>query len=110
MSFNVFPLALQVSPSDDPTVLAVVFAMFIVSGILGILIAIKAFSGYRHTGSMPMMFLAFGVICLTAIPALLSLVLTNLTGLPDYMIVIATKSSEVLGLLSIFYSLYGDFD
>lgn len=110
MNLGVSDLVMQVSRSGDPAVFAVVFVMFVASATLGILIAIKAFRGYQRNDSMPMMYLAFGVILLTAIPALLSLVLTNVTGLPDHIIVLGTKSSEMLGLLSIFYSLYGNFE
>jgi hypothetical protein len=56
-----------------------------------------------------MRYFALGVVLITAIPTVLSLVLTNMTDLPGYLVVISTNLTELLGLGAIAYALYGDF-
>jgi hypothetical protein len=87
-----------------------VLATFLLSSLLGLLIARKAYQGYLETRSKPMLYLAVGIVLLTAVPALLSSVLTTLTPLPGYIVVLVTNSSEIFGLLTIVYSLYADFE
>jgi hypothetical protein len=86
-----------------------VLSTFLLSSLLGVVIAWKAYAGYAATRSKPMLFLAVGVVLLTAVPALLSTVLTNFTVLPAFLVVLVTNGAEILGLLAIAYSLYGRF-
>jgi hypothetical protein len=109
------PAAVHVSPvlqvvqgTGGLRVLAVL-STFLLTSLLGLAIAWKAYTGYAATRSKPMLYLAAGIVLLTAVPALLSTVLTNFTGLPGFLVVLATNGAEILGLLAVAYSLYGDF-
>ncbi|SDN11550.1 hypothetical protein SAMN04487949_3422 [Halogranum gelatinilyticum] len=102
-------LPLQVTSTTDSAQVFVVLVTFLLSALLGLVIARKAFQGYRRNASKPMLFLAAGIVLLTAVPAVLSLFLSNFTGLPSYQVVLVTNGSELLGLLAIAYSLYGRF-
>jgi hypothetical protein len=100
---------LQVVQGTGTVRVLAVLSTFLVSSLLGVAIAWKAYAGYAATQSKPMLYLAGGIVLLTAVPALLSTVLTNLTGLPGFLVVLVTNGAEILGLLAIAYSLYGDF-
>lgn len=100
---------LQVVQSSGTLRILAVLSTFLLSAVLGLVIARKAYQGYATTRSKPMLYLAVGIVLLTAVPALLSTVLTNLTALPGYQVVLVTNGAEILGLLSVAYSLYGDF-
>jgi hypothetical protein len=100
---------LQVVQASGALRILAVLSTFLLSAVLGLVIARKAYQGYATTRSKPMLYLAVGIVLLTAVPALLSTVLTNLTALPGYQVVLVTNGAEILGLLSVAYSLYGDF-
>ena len=100
---------LQVVQASGGLRILAVLSTFLLSAVLGLVIARKAYQGYATTRSKPMLYLAVGIVLLTAVPALLSTVLTNLTALPGYQVVLVTNGAEILGLLSVAYSLYGDF-
>jgi hypothetical protein len=102
-------LPLQVTQTGDTLQVLVVLASFLLSALLGLVIARKAYQGYRRNASPPMLYLAAGIVLLTAVPAVLSLFLSTFTALPNYLVVVATNGSELLGLLAIAYSLYGRF-
>ena len=102
-------IPLQVTQTGDTAQVLVVLATFLLSAILGLVIARKAYQGYRRNASRPMLYLAAGIVLLTAVPAILSLFLSTFTALPSYLVVVVTNGSELLGLLAIAYSLYGRF-
>lgn len=101
---------LQVTEVAGTARLAVVVGTFLVTAVLGVLIAFRAYQGYRRNASEPMRYLAIGLIFVTALPPLLSLSLSNLTDLEGWLIVLLMSLSQIVGLLSILYSLYGDFE
>jgi hypothetical protein len=100
---------LQVVQASGALRILAVLSTFLLSAVLGLVIARKAYQGYATSRSKPMLYLAVGIVLLTAVPALLSTVLANLTALPGYQVVLVTNGAEILGLLSVAYSLYGDF-
>lgn len=100
---------LQVAEVTNRTRLVVVLGTFAVTIALGLLIAYRAYQGYRRNQSEPMLYLAIGLIFVTAVPPLVSLLLSNLTELPGWLVVLAMTTSQICGLLSVLYSLYGDF-
>ncbi|WP_267641344.1 DUF7521 family protein [Haloarchaeobius amylolyticus] len=102
-------LPMQVSQPGTELQAAVVLATFVLSTLLGLFIARKAYQGYRRNDSGPMLFLAIGIVLLTAVPALLSVGLSTFTGLPGSLVVAATNVAELGGLVAIAYSLYGRF-
>jgi phosphoglycerol transferase MdoB-like AlkP superfamily enzyme len=101
--------AFQVAPVANRPRLLVVLGAFVVTMALGLLIAYRAYQGYRRNRSEPMLYLAIGLILVTAVPPLVSLLLSNLTALPGWLVVLAMTTSQICGLLSVLYSLYGDF-
>lgn len=101
--------ALQVAEVTNRTRLIVVLGTFVVTIALGLLIAYRAYQGYRRNRSEPMLYLAIGLVLVTAVPPLVSLLLSNLTELPGWLVVLAMTTSQICGLLSVLYSLYGDF-
>ena len=103
-------VALQIAEAPDTPRLAVVVGTFLLTAILGVLIAYRAYQGYRRNRSKPMLYLTVGLILVTAVPPLLSLTLSNLTALEGWLIVLAMGLSQICGLTSILYSLYGRFD
>ena len=76
---------------------------------LSLAIVHQAIRGYRRNGSRPMLFLALGIVLLTIVPAVVTLVGAQLYSARTMGAVIAplANSIEVLGLGSIAYSLYG---
>ena len=105
-----FGVALQIAEAPDTPRLAVVVGTFALTAILGVLIGYRAYQGYRRNRSKPMLYLAVGLVLVTAVPPLLSLTLSNLTALEGWLIVLSMGLSQVCGLSSILYSLYGSFD
>ena len=105
-----FGVALQIAEAPDTPRLAVVVGTFVLTAILGVLIGYRAYQGYRRNRSKPMLYLAVGLVLVTAVPPLLSLTLSNLTALEGWLIVLSMGLSQVCGLSSILYSLYGSFD
>jgi hypothetical protein len=103
-------ILLQVTQTGDPAQVLVVLTTFLLAALLGLVIARKAYQGYRRNASLPMLYLAAGIVLLTAVPAVLSLFLSTFTDLPNYLVVVVTNGSELLGLVAIAYSLYGRFD
>ncbi|MFB6159697.1 MAG: hypothetical protein ABEJ61_00795 [Haloferacaceae archaeon] len=101
--------ALQVVAVGDRTRFLVVLGSFAVTAVLGLLVAYRAYQGYRRNRSEPMLYLAVGLVLVTAVPPLLSLVLSNATALAGWLVVLAMTASQTAGLVSILYSLYGDF-
>jgi hypothetical protein len=77
---------------------------------LGLLISLQAYQGYRQARSSRLLFLAVGVVLLTLVPFLLTVVgavlagATTLTNL-SYPVALVTRTAEVLGLLAVLYSL-----
>jgi phosphoglycerol transferase MdoB-like AlkP superfamily enzyme len=87
----------------------VVGGSFLLTALLGLLISHRAYTGYRRNRSKPMLYLAVGLVLVTAVPPFVSLALANLTALPGWLVVLAMTASQICGLLCVLYSLYGDF-
>jgi len=100
---------LQVVEATGRLRLAVVLGSFLVTGLLGAAITYRAYQGYRRNRSEPMLYLALGLVLVTVVPPVVSLTLATLTALPGWLVVLAMTGSQTLGLLSVLYSLYGDF-
>jgi hypothetical protein len=77
--------------------------------VLSLVIVYQAYRGYRRHESRPMLFLALGVVLLTIVPAIVSLVTVRYVSAVTYGATIAPliQSIRVIGLGSIVYSLYG---
>ena len=77
--------------------------------VLSLVVVYQAVRGYRRHGSRPMLFLAFGVVLLTVVPIVVTIVGAQFYSARTMGLVISPVASSirVLGLASIVYSLYG---
>lgn len=82
-----------------------IFAFAAVTAVAGLFVAYQAFRGYRRNGSRPMLYLAVGIVLLTAVPVGVNSALTALTAATDAEIVLAVTAAHLAGVLSILYSL-----
>ena len=84
-------------------------ANFVLLVGLSLIIVYQAYRGYRRHGSRPMLFLALGVVLLTIVPTVVSLVASRYVSATVFGTTVApfVESIRVLGLASIVYSLYG---
>ncbi|MCU4925084.1 hypothetical protein OB905_03660 [Halobacteria archaeon AArc-dxtr1] len=80
--------------------------LFLVA-LVGTVIAYQAYRGYRRNDSSSMLYLAIGLLLLTAVPFLLNVGLTTLVGTNRVATALLENVSRLLGLLTIMYSLYG---
>lgn len=94
---------LQLSGILDSTGLIVLVAG--VTALAGLFVAYQAYNGYRRNGSTPMLFLAIGILFLTAVPVGVDWTLTALTGATDAMILLAITVGHLTGVTSILYAL-----
>lgn len=108
---------LQAIDTSDATVQAgaylVLFTLTLLAMGVGCVIAFQAYRGYRRNGSRPMFYLAVGLVLLTVVPFLVSIVFTTigrqLGASPffyEFALPIVSRLIELLGLGSILYSLY----
>ncbi|MFH5843395.1 hypothetical protein [Haladaptatus sp. CMAA 1909] len=83
-------------------------ANFVLSIVLSLVIVYQTFRGYRRHGSRPMLFLALGVVLITIVPTVVSLVAAQYVSAVVFGSTIAplSQSIRVVGLTSIVYSLY----
>ena len=84
-------------------------ANFVLLVGLSLAIVFQALRGYRRNGSRPMLFLALGIVLLTIVPIVITLIGARLYSARTVGLVVSPLSNtiEVLGLASIVYSLYG---
>ncbi len=78
----------------------------ILSVIIGIFIAYQAYRGYRRNNSRPMLFIALGFVLVLAVPFCIFLLYGIFPGIPVAVVIIASQSSQVSGLLAILYALW----
>ena len=78
-----------------PTVIAVV----------GVFVAYQAYRGYQRNESRPMLFLALGIVLLTAVPASINLGLSSLTTATEAEILLAITVVHLGGVVAILYAL-----
>lgn len=84
---------------------ALTFAFAAVVAAAGLFVAHRAYSGYRRNGSRPMLYLAAGVVLLTAVPFAVNAALTVLTGATDAQILLALTAAHLAGVAAILYAL-----
>lgn len=94
------------SPAAGPLDTAgFIFLLEFVTAVGGLFVAYQAHRGYRRNGSRPMLYLAAGVLLLTAVPFAVSYALETLTLASDALLVLAVGTLDVLGLSAVLYSL-----
>ncbi|MFC3959548.1 DUF7521 family protein [Halovivax cerinus] len=77
----------------------------LVSVCVGLVIAYYAYRGYRRNESRPMLFLAAGFVLAFAVPFCVLVVYSIVPGVPVGAAVIASQTSQVLGLLTVLYAI-----
>ncbi|MEZ3117615.1 hypothetical protein RYH80_16990 [Halobaculum sp. MBLA0147] len=85
----------------------VLFATAAVTAVAGGAVAWLAYRGAVRNDSDTMRFLAVGVASLTVLPFLVNYGVAPLTGLSDAATLLGVLSANVVGLVSILYSLDG---
>lgn len=89
--------------AGDPAV--VLFVTAFVTAAVGALVAVIAYRGYRRNDSDAMRFLAIGIACITVGPFLATYGLGPLASLSDAEALLGVLLANIVGLLSILYSL-----
>lgn len=100
------------TPSEVGLYLAL-FGATLLAGLLGLLVVVQAYRGYRRNDSSRMLYLAIGFAFLTLLPFAASLIgaavapsIRQLTMLP--ILPLVNRLFEIVGLGIILYSLYGE--
>ena len=83
----------------------VLFVTAFAVAVVGVVVAGTAYQGYRKHQSQPMRYLAGGILLITTTPFLVSYGLAPLFELSEPMAILAILIANILGLLSILYSL-----
>lgn len=76
-----------------------------VIGAAGVFVAYQAYRGYQRNESRPMLYLALGIVLLTAIPAGINYGLSGLTTATDAEILVAITAAHFSGVVTILYAL-----
>lgn len=98
--------AAQVSVTGGPApAVFAAFALFAASLVLSVLVTYRFARGYLRTGTRPLLQLAVGMFLLAVAPMLLRVGLTT-TGVSSAVRILATGVSELLGLLTVLYTIY----
>lgn len=99
------PLPLSTGGTGSLVVVSL-FAGVFVSIALALLIAVRAFRGYRRTQSTPLLALSAGLLLIVAVPKIANLGLINLTGVAPATISVLTGGCRIVGLGVILASIY----
>jgi hypothetical protein len=101
-------MALQATATGGSPVVVVLGLLGVaVATGLSLLIAYHALRGYRGSDDTGMLLLAVGIVCLTAGPNTLRVVLPTFTGAPESLRLLLATGSELLGLACILLAIYG---
>ena len=82
-----------------------VFVFALMTAVAGAFVAFQAYRGYRRNESQPMLYLALGIVLLTAVPVGVDYGLTALTGATDAQILLAITAAHLAGVTAILYAL-----
>lgn len=83
----------------------VVFLFVAATAVVGLFVAYQAYRGYRRNDSRPMLYLAVGVLLLTAVPAAANAGLSAATAATDAGILLVITLSHLAGVLAVLYAL-----
>lgn len=92
-------------PVGEPSPEAVVFLFVAVTAVVGLFVAYQAYRGYRRNDSRPMLFLAVGVLLLTAVPAGANVGLGAATAATDAEILLVISIAHLAGVVAVLYAL-----
>jgi hypothetical protein len=104
-------LILQIaSPELSQVKVLILVASGVLAAAFGLLIGYQAFRGYRRNRSKPMLYIASGIVLLTTVPFIGSVLLASIGGQNPFIILLLQRLLEFAGLACITYALYGDHD
>ncbi|WP_247003892.1 DUF7521 family protein [Halosolutus gelatinilyticus] len=75
------------------------------TAVVGLLVAGLAYRGYRRNRSPPMLYLAVGILLLTAIPVAVNGALLRLTTATDAEILLLVTLAHLGGVIAVLYAL-----
>lgn len=75
------------------------------TAIAGAFVAVLAYWGYRRNESRPMLYLAVGIVLLTAVPVGLNYCLLAVTAMTDAEILLVVTVAHLAGVAAILYAL-----
>lgn len=73
--------------------------------VAGVFVAYQAYRGSQRNQSRPMLYLALGIVLLTAVPAGVNYGLSSLTTATDAVILLALTVVHLTGIVAILYAL-----
>lgn len=99
--------------TDSPHLLAdaigntdgLLFLFPTVIAVAGVFVAYQAYRGYQRNQSRPMLYLALGIVLLTAVPASVNYGLSSLTTATEAGILLAITVAHLGGVAAILYAL-----
>lgn len=83
----------------------VVFLFSAVIAAAGVFVAYQAYRGYQRNASRPMLYLALGIVLLTAVPASVNYGLSSVTTATDAEILLPITVAHLGGVAAILYAL-----
>lgn len=92
-------------PVDALVPETIVVGFVAVIAVVGVFVAYQAYRGYQRNDSRPMLFLAIGILLLTAVPAGANIGLSVLTAATDAEILLVISLAHLAGVGSILYAL-----
>lgn len=96
---------MMVSLLQVSDVLGPVFVFAVMTAVAGVFVAYQAYRGSRRNESRPMLYLAVGIVLLTAVPVGVDYGLVALTAATDAEILLMITVSHLAGVLAILYAL-----
>jgi Kef-type K+ transport system membrane component KefB len=100
-------VSLQTATGGSTEVVVLILLGLAVSSVLSLAVAYKTVRDYRRNRERGRLYFAIGLVLLTTVPILLRVVLTNLDGVSSVERSLVTTLSELLGLLTMLYAIYG---
>ena len=97
----------QTATGGDPLVVTLALLGLLVTAALALAVAYLLVRGYRRNRDRARLYLAVGLVMLTAVPIVLQLVLTNFTDVSPVGRAAAANASKLLGLGAVLYAIYG---
>lgn len=100
-------LILQTAEGGSPLVVALALIGLLVTAGLSLGVAYVLLRGYQRNRNQARLYLALGLVFLTAGPILIQLLLTNFTAVSAVGRSAGANASKLLGLGAILYAIYG---
>lgn len=93
------PLVGVVTPTESVALFSAVVA------VVGVFVAYQAYRGYRRNASRPMLYLALGIVLLTAVPVGVHHGLGGLTTATEAEILLGITAAHLGGVVAVLYAL-----